>query len=304
MPLSSSDPVVAAYSTAVARRGTAPSSSATARTVFSTSPYSTGDQIQAGVTRTGQSGGVSNVPEGAPQPTSGGGAGNAGEWTFQGITDPSWQAVARGFQFNADTINTNANLRREQIQARADYQRPQIQYEGEIARRDTSYDAEGRGILRSGEHERMLAEQMRKEQQRLADLDLQTSGQLTEVGIDTSNQLADLRRQFAEKGQDAAYQQYVQEGIQQAQQTALGQPTAAQPAAGNKGGLSLAQNADGSVANGGLYFDGWAYYTIDRGVIRHIGDPATVQQMMAAGVSPTQVRADQVNYYRQAAGLI
>ena len=221
-----------------------------------------------------------------------------------GITDPSWMAVSRGFQYNADTINQNAQRRREQYQARADFERPQIQYEGELARRDTTNDAEGRGVLRSGEHERMLAEQMRKEQERMANLDLQLSENIGNTEMDTSTQLADLRRQFAEKGQDAAYQQHVLEGTQAAQQGVLGGGAPADPpGAGNAGGLSLARNADGSVANGGLYFDGWAYYTMNNGVIKHIGDPGTVAAMQAAGIQTVPVQGDQIAYYRKAVGL-
>ncbi len=299
MPLSSSDPLVSAYSNAVSRRAAAN------QTAAATSPTSTRDfnsQTSAGVfgkypgvdpsmvgaTRTtaaGTSQPVSGQPGAAPA------GGSTGEWTMPGITDPSWMAVSRGFQYQSDTLDQGAQRRREQYQARADYTRPQLQYQGELERRDISYDAEGRGVLRSGQHEQALAEAMRKEQQRLGDLDMQLAENLTNVDLESSTQQADLRRQFAEKGQEAAYQQYVNEGIQKAQQAALNPYQ----------GLAIDPQTN-QPAQGGLYLDDQGnYYTINAGKITNVG--WDVVNSLGGTAAARQLDANVSQHYRQQAGV-
>lgn len=143
-----------------------------------------------------------------------------GEWTMPGITDPSWGAVARGYQQRADTASQNAAQQRALLQQQYGIQRDRTQESGVYARRDISNDAEGRGILRSGEFQRNLAEQMNQEQQRLGDIAMNETSGLSGIDQGLASNIADLRGQFAEAQQRALQEQYSREAVAAAQQRA------------------------------------------------------------------------------------
>ncbi len=216
----------------------------------------------------------------------------AGEWTMPGITDPSWFQVSRGYQLQADTASQNAQMQRANLDAQTGLTRSQIGYEGETARRDVSYDAEGRGILRSGEHERNLAEQMRQEQMRLNQLDVSAATSASNIEQDLATRMGDLRRGFAEQGQTAAQQQYIRDGIQQAQLEATNATT---PQPGS------AVGANGQPLSSGLFVDDQGnYYQVTNGAIKNVGWDV----VNAYGQGAFQALGSQnSNDFRKAAGV-
>lgn len=219
-------------------------------------------------------------------------------WDMPGITDPSWFAVSRGYQLQADTAGTNAAQQEANLRAQAGLTRGDIQYQGETQRRNAGGDAEGRGILRSGEYERNLAEQMRQEQSRLNQVDMSTSTGVSGIEQGLASQMAGLRSSFAEQGQQAAQQQYINEGTQQAQMAAAGLGSGAASAGG---GTAIDQSTRKPM-NGGLFMDDKGnYFTTSNGVISNIG--WDMVNALGGSSAAQQLGAQNSNDFRKAAGV-
>lgn len=231
MALAPSDPAIMAYASATARSrsrtGTAPDSSGVGGGYVAPPAYSS--PVGATVERVpttpavgdGQPSGVLTpfTPGQAAAP--GQPASSGGEWTMPGINDPSWQVISRGYQQQADTFKQNAEMRRQMIQQMLTQGKSSLEQEGVYGRRDISSDAESRGILRSGELQRNLAEQMAKEQERLGSLELNAANQSTELETGLAGDLSGLRQRFTEAQQRAAQDQYAREAEAEARRRAL-----------------------------------------------------------------------------------
>jgi hypothetical protein len=215
MALDPNDPLVAAYSSARRVRPAdplapgGPGSSVDTTGKYGTNPINVNpDQIGRFVRRIpaeptapaapgAPAGGDPNDPFGAP-----------------GITDPSFKVVQRGFQYQNDTLGQNAAGERADINDELNFYLPEVWYQGEQARRNIGFDAESRGISRSGEYARNVAEQMRAEQQQVAQATMSAQQRSNTVERGLATQQADLRRRYAEQLQTAAQRQYLQTGVQ------------------------------------------------------------------------------------------
>lgn len=307
MALSSTDPAVQQYATAVARTSAARSRNATpVDTSTISSPILPGSmggngtvtgvatRIAPQTVSTGADGGTPGVG------TSTGGttAAGTGAWTMPGITDPTYATVGTGYQQRADTLSANAAQRKAMLQALADQNLAGVQNEGVYARRDISNDAESRGILRSGELERNLAEQMAKENERIGNMNSNLSAQLGEVDLGLADQLSGLRMDFTNTQQRA----YQEQAAREAGQKALADAQAkfgANPTVAVNANNYAAIMQNGQPANLPLVQDASGFYKVVNGKVINIGWDE-VDPLLAAGVTPLK---DPTNQYGKAAGI-
>lgn len=125
--------------------------------------------------------------------------------------DPTYLAWLRALGFEDQSSEADAALQTQQAQQRADFTAPEIQYQGQLAQRNISGNMEDRGIFRSGEHERALAEQQHSTQYQLGALQLGTAQDIGGIQSRLAQDIAGRRRQMTEKELDLARQQQYDE---------------------------------------------------------------------------------------------
>jgi len=191
-------------------------------------------------------------------------------YSAPGITDPYFKGVQAGFQYQDDTLRQNASNDRFKVQQNLDFYLPEIAYQGGLQRRGISTDAEGRGILRSGEHARRLAEQQHAEQQSVAQSTMAAQQQQQTIEQQLATQQADLRRQYATQLQTTAGNQYLQQQQQAAQQAVIDKANGANTSTAAPAGAAV--GADGNPITFGTFQDDQGnYYVVNNGKIQNVG---------------------------------
>lgn len=120
-------------------------------------------------------------------------------------------AWRRALGFEDQAGEADAARQTAQVQQRVAFQAPEIQYQGGLAARNISGGYEDRGLFRSGEHERGLAEQSHATQYQLGALELGGAEDIGGIQSALAQQIAARRRQQIEQelllGQQLEYQQ-------------------------------------------------------------------------------------------------
>lgn len=299
MALTQNDPVIQAYSNARQTIGRLSSSAQqvpyTATRVNadgSSAPMASNPAPAQPATQTNGTGGqVSATGEYV------GGAGQ--EFSAPGITDPYFKTIQAGYQNQWDTLNQNASNDRFKTQQQLDFYLPEIAYQGGLQRRNVLADAEGRGILRSGEAQRGVAEQQHAEQQATSQATMAAQQQQQSIEQQLANQQAQIRREYANQLQSAASNQYLQQQQQAAQQEIAARSSGTPASSSSAGTIQFTTN--GKPAAGGLYVDDQGnYFTFNAGVPVNIGWDQ-VNALGGAGAA-ANVGSNSA-YYRKAAGL-
>lgn len=126
-------------------------------------------------------------------------------------TDPATLAWRRALGFEDQSSEADAARQTAQVQQRVAFQAPEIQYQGGLAAANISGGYEDRGLFRSGEHERGLAEQQHATQYQLGALELGVAEDIGGIQSALAQQIAARRRQQIEQelllGQQLEYQQ-------------------------------------------------------------------------------------------------
>lgn len=127
--------------------------------------------------------------------------------------DPTVLAWRRALGFEDQTDRADAARQQAQVEQRVAFQRPEIEYQGEVAQRNISLGHEDRGIFRSGQHERALAEQARQTQYQVGALELGGAESIGDIQGALAQQLARRRREQIEQemilGQQLDYDEAV-----------------------------------------------------------------------------------------------
>lgn len=113
--------------------------------------------------------------------------------------DPTYLAWLRALGFEDETSRADAARDTAQVQQRVAFQAPEIQYQGQLAARNISGGYEDRGLFRSGEHERGLAEQQHATQYQLGALELGGAEDIGGIQSSLAQQIAARRRQMIEQ---------------------------------------------------------------------------------------------------------
>lgn len=307
MALSPTDPAVQQYATAVAKTrsmAATPQPTATPQAP-ATGGFGNGDTSSASMS--GAPVAQPYTPSLPPAGTSSGGTpttntgSSGGEWTMPGITDPTYATIGAGFQQRADTLKSNAEYQKQMLAALNSSNRASLQNEGVFARQGITNDAEGRGILRSGELERNLAEQMAKENERLSNMDLNLAAQTGQIDTGLADQLSGLRMDFNTQQQRAYQQQAAEQALQKAKEDAQAKLYTNSAGKSNANGMGLATDPSGNPMTG-LFSDGLAYYYVDNGIINWLS-PDQLNNYLAQGLRPSMLSGQNVDDFRKAGNV-
>ena len=126
--------------------------------------------------------------------------------------DPTYLAYLRALNFDQATAERIASQRRDQVQRRVAFTVPQIQEQGQQMLEGVMHNQEDRGLLRSGQTEKRLAETRRGTQYQLGNLELAATEDLLGIDTDLVTQVAQLQRAQAERNLDLAGTQYLNTG--------------------------------------------------------------------------------------------
>jgi hypothetical protein len=127
--------------------------------------------------------------------------------------DPEFQQYLASVGIKDDTLRANAEGARNDAEIKRAFYMPEIDYQGGIARRNIDTDSEARGVFRSGEHERNLAEQLHGQQQQVAALNLDTQSQVGQIERGLSTDLVNSQVDQYQARLAAAQRQYLKQGI-------------------------------------------------------------------------------------------
>lgn len=142
------------------------------------------------------------APEGAP------GSITVGGQSFDtGNRSAAYLAFLRQLGLQEDQARSAAEVQKSEISRRLAMRTPEIAQNFGQSRQNLSASLEGRGVLRSGETDRRMAENRRQEQSALSDAQTAAAEGISGVERATANQVAQLRTTAAEKEQQDIQQQ-------------------------------------------------------------------------------------------------
>lgn len=146
--------------------------------------------------------GRTTAPEGMP------GALTVGGQTFDtGNRSAAYLAFLRQLGLQEDQARAAAEQQKSEISRRLTMRLPEIAQNFDRSRQNLSASLEGRGVLRSGETDRRMAENRQQEQGANADAQTAAAEGISGVERATANQVGQLRTQAAEKEQQDIQQQ-------------------------------------------------------------------------------------------------
>lgn len=116
-----------------------------------------------------------------------------------GSTDPAYLAYQRQLEYQRQVAGLAAQRSLQNLAGQMVIGPQQLAAQGEIARRGISGGLEARGLFRSGERLRDLADQRANEAQRLAAIRLSGAGQFGDILTTLQGNLAGLSNQSADQ---------------------------------------------------------------------------------------------------------
>lgn len=124
-----------------------------------------------------------------------------------GQRSAAYLAFLRQLGLQEDQARQAAEVQKSEISRRLTMRTPEIAQAFDKSRQNLSASLEGRGVLRSGETDRRMAENRQQEQSSLADAQTTAAEGVSAVERQTANQVGVLRTQAAEKEQQDIAQQ-------------------------------------------------------------------------------------------------
>lgn len=142
-----------------------------------------------------------------------------GGQTFDtGNRSSAYIAFLRQLGLQEDQARAAAEQQKSEISRRLTMRLPEISQNFDRSRQNLSASLEGRGVLRSGETDRRMAENRQAEQGATADAQTAAAEGISGVERATANQVGQLRTQAAEKEQQDISQQQATRDAQAAEQ--------------------------------------------------------------------------------------
>lgn len=124
-----------------------------------------------------------------------------------GNRSAAYIAFLRQLGLQEDQARAAAEQQKSEISRRLTMRTPEIAQNFDRSRQNLSASLEGRGVLRSGETDRRMAENRQQEQSAMGDAQTAAAEGISGVERATANQVAQLRTQAAEKEQQDIQQQ-------------------------------------------------------------------------------------------------
>lgn len=128
-------------------------------------------------------------------------------------SDPAYLAYMRALGFDDAQARDDAQLAETKARAQIDLYRPEIAYQGEIERRNIGEAHEDRGMFRSGQHLRAIAEQEHQQALDTGQLDLEGADSIAGIQRTMAEQIAANARKLADQGLLADSRQYLDAGL-------------------------------------------------------------------------------------------
>lgn len=127
--------------------------------------------------------------------------------------DPSYLAYERMLASQQSDLEAQAAKSGDAVSRRLAFQLPQFDWQAQGQQRDLSFSDEDRGILRSGQHERQMAEMLRGQTAQRGALELDASEQRSGIESELARQIADIARRRQEQQINAADRRYRDQGL-------------------------------------------------------------------------------------------